>query len=232
VTEGRVVAVRKSTATRWRRLVTAGSRPLEVTGTHPIAVPGGWRPAGELQPGDRVRTPSGLVSLSAIDSRFGLIATFDLSVEPHENFIAAGVLVHNKRYASPEAGGVGDTRAVGSSEVAYSSSNGGFFGHLTCLSTPTSCGWAAGTTPFLDAQLASLRTKQGYVRSFVAGKPGQGKPDPGIETFVYVATPAKVGQTGNRGFAIDHTGLICFTTAGAPPPIVNRALDPDCTPLK
>lgn len=136
------------------------------------------------------------------------------------------------RPGSGEAGGVGDSRSVGSAEVAYSSSNGGFFGYISCLATPPSCGWDKGTTPFLDAQLGSLQTKQGYVRSFVAGAPGKGKPDPGITTFVYVATPAVVGQTGNRGFAIDHTGLICFTTDGTPPPIVNAALDPKCTPLK
>src|SRR5262245_15154725 len=63
-----------------------------------------------------------------------------------------------------DSGAAGDSRAIGSSEVAYSSSNGGYFGHLTCLSTPTSCGWPQGTTPFLDAQLGALSTKGGYVR--------------------------------------------------------------------
>jgi hypothetical protein len=131
-----------------------------------------------------------------------------------------------------EAGGLGDSRAVGSSEVAYSSSNDGYFGYLSCLGAPTSCGWQAGTAPFLDEQLASLRTKQGYARSFVAGARGKGKPDPGIETFVYVATPVNARERRYRGFAIDHTGLICFTTDGTPPPIENGALSPKCTPLK
>ena len=137
------------------------------------------------------------------------------------------------RIAANEAGGVGDSRAVGSSEVAYSSSNGGFFGQMSCLATPTSCGWAPGTTPFLDAQLGALTTKQGYARSFLPGNVGNGSPDTGIMTFVYAATPAAVAQTGNRGFAIDHTGLICFTTTGAVPGLVApAALDITCTPLK
>jgi prepilin-type N-terminal cleavage/methylation domain-containing protein len=136
------------------------------------------------------------------------------------------------RIAANEAGGVGDSRAVGSSEVAYSSSNGGFFGQISCLATPTSCNWAAGTTPFLDAQLGSLATKQGYVRSFLPGNAGNGSPDSGIMTFVYAATPAALAQTGNRGFAIDHTGLICFTTTGAVPALSGAALDQTCTPLK
>jgi prepilin-type N-terminal cleavage/methylation domain-containing protein len=138
------------------------------------------------------------------------------------------------RIAANEAGGIGDSRAVGSSEVAYSSSNGGFFGQISCLSSPTTgvCNWAAGTTPFLDAQLGSLTTKQGYVRSFTPGAAGNGSPDPGLATFVYFATPSGVAQTGNRGFGIDHTGLICFTTTGAPPPTSGVALDTTCTPLK
>jgi prepilin-type N-terminal cleavage/methylation domain-containing protein len=137
------------------------------------------------------------------------------------------------RIAANEAGGVGDSRSVGSSEVAYSSSNGGFFGQISCLAAPTSCNWAPGTTPFLDAQLGSLATKQGYVRSFLPGNLGNGSPDSGIMTFVYAATPAALAQTGNRGFAIDHSGLICFTTTGAVPPLTAPAgLDQTCTPLK
>lgn len=142
------------------------------------------------------------------------------------------------RIAANEAGGVGDSRSVGSAEVAYSSSNGGFFGTMACLSTPPLCAtgaWASGTTPFIDAQIGALTTKQGYVRSFSPGTAGNGSPDSGLATFVYFATPASVAQTGNRGFGIDHTGLICFTTTGAPPPTVaapSVALDTICTPLK
>jgi len=136
------------------------------------------------------------------------------------------------RIAANEAGGVGDSRSVGSAEVAYSSSNGGFFGQMSCLSRPTACNWAAGTTPFIDAQLGSLTTKQGYVRSFLGGSAGNGSPDSGIQTFVYFALPASVAQTGNRGFGIDHTGLICFTTDGTAPVTSGGGLDQACTPLK
>ena len=143
------------------------------------------------------------------------------------------------RIAANEAGAIGDSRATNSAEVAYSSSNGGFFGVLSCLSAPTNAGcgpWAAGTTPFIDSQLGSLVTKQGYNRSFTPGAAGNGLPDSGIQTFVYNATPSGVAQTGNRGFGIDHTGLICFTTNGVAPAVTvsggNTSLDPACTPLK
>jgi len=136
------------------------------------------------------------------------------------------------RIAANEAGAIGDSRATNSAEVAYSSSNGGLFGYLSCLSMPTNCNWAAGTTPFIDTQIGSLVTKQGYVRSFTGGPQGNGSPDSGISTFVYFATPSGVAQTGNRGFGIDHTGLICFTTTGAPPATSGVSLDTACTPLK
>ena len=137
------------------------------------------------------------------------------------------------RIAANEAGAIGDSRSVSSSEVAYSSSNGGVFGHLSCLSTPTGCGFATGTTGFIDLQIAAQTAKQGYARSFVAGAAAVGSPDTaGVSTFVYVATPVTTAQTGNRGFGVDHSGLVCFTTTGNIPTITNNALDPACTPLK
>jgi prepilin-type N-terminal cleavage/methylation domain-containing protein len=136
------------------------------------------------------------------------------------------------RIAANESGAIGDSRSVSSAEVAYSSSNGGAFGKLSCLANPPGCNFAAGTTAFVDAQIASLQTKQGYMRSFSEGAQGAGVPDSGIATFVYFATPVVVAQTGNRGFAVDHSGLICFTTNGTAPPTSGVALAATCTPLK
>jgi hypothetical protein len=131
-----------------------------------------------------------------------------------------------------EHGAIGDCRSVASAEEAYRSSNGGSFGTLSCLASPASCGFESGTTPFLDSNIAALNTKQGYARAFVAGSRGSGKPDPGISSFVYVATPSKVGGATNRAFAIDSSGRFCVTTDGTIPPIVNGLLAPDCQPLK
>jgi type IV pilus assembly protein PilA len=137
------------------------------------------------------------------------------------------------RIAANESGAIGDSRTVSSAEVAYSSSNGGAFGTLACLATPTACNFAPGTTSFVDSQIASLQTKQGYNRAFFPGAASVGVPDPGISTFVYAATPTVTAQTGNRGFAIDHSGLICFTVLGGLPATTSGpALDQACTPLK
>ena len=137
------------------------------------------------------------------------------------------------RIAANESGAIGDSRAVSSSEVAYSSSNGGVFGQITCLANPVGCTFATGTTAFIDSQIAALTAKQGYARSFAPGSTVAGSPDTaGVATFVYAATPVTLAQTGNRGFAVDHSGLLCFTTDGSIPATVATALAPTCTPLK
>src|SRR5213083_2640062 len=64
------------------------------------------------------------------------------------------------RIAANEAGAIGDSRTVSSAEVAYSSSNAGCFGALACLNVPTGCGFAAGTTQFIDSAIAALGVKQ------------------------------------------------------------------------
>jgi hypothetical protein len=122
---------------------------------------------------------------------------------------------------------------VSSSEVAYSSSNGGVFGKLSCLSVPTSCGFATGTTAFVDTQIAAMTPKQGYARTLDEGTTVAGTPDTdGLATFLYASTPVTLAQTGNRGFAVDHSGLVCFTVDGTIPPNANAALTPACTPLR
>jgi prepilin-type N-terminal cleavage/methylation domain-containing protein len=136
------------------------------------------------------------------------------------------------RIAANESAAVGDVRAVVSAQHSYAATNGSFYGQMSCLGTPTGCGFSPGTTPFIDAQIASLTSKQGYARSFTPGVAGNGSPDAGLLTFVYFATPAAMSQTGNRGFGGDNSGMICQTTTGAPPPTSGPALDSTCTPLK
>jgi len=136
------------------------------------------------------------------------------------------------RIAANEAAAVGDVRAVVSSEHAYAASNGSNYGQISCLATPPGCGWSPQTTPFLDAQLGALSTKQGYVRSFLPGLAGTGSPDPGLLTFIYFATPAAFTSTGNRGFGGDNSGLICQTNTGLPPAVSGASLDFSCTALK
>jgi hypothetical protein len=74
---------------------------IEATANHPFysVSTRGWVEAGQLAPGDRVTKLDGgrlhearLVSATPFDR---VTDVFDLSVSPHHNFFAAGVLVHN-----------------------------------------------------------------------------------------------------------------------------------------
>jgi type IV pilus assembly protein PilA len=117
------------------------------------------------------------------------------------------------RVSANEAGAIGDTRTVISGEAAYQSANSGFYGALTCLSTPQSCipGYPAGSPTFLDASIAATGTvtKQGYARVFTAqANTSSGAPTGAVDTFCYQATPAVAGKTGVRSFGGDSSGVI------------------------
>lgn len=68
---------------------------LRVTDLHPIALENEWRRAGELKVGDLVRRAAGLARIVSIEKKRAATTVYDLSVEPHRNFFANGVLVHN-----------------------------------------------------------------------------------------------------------------------------------------
>ncbi|GEM_PF-3833823 len=70
---------------------------LGVTDTHPIAIETGvYRHAGELSVGDRIALATGQSVISAIETRTGPQEVVDLTVIPHQNFIANRVVTHNK----------------------------------------------------------------------------------------------------------------------------------------
>jgi len=139
------------------------------------------------------------------------------------------------RMQGGEAPAIGDARSVLSAEEVYASSNGGFYDELGCLAAPASCipGYPTNGPPFLDLDLASLRTRSGYVRRFHPGpKPSAeeiatAKASPSsLRGFAYVLVPTKSGETGVRAFCIDHTGVICYTPDGAMPDITDGRCPP------
>ncbi len=92
----RVVAAARHRVNRRLRLTLSGGVALEVTGTHPIACESGWRRAREIDVGDSVRTRNGWLSVTEITRLRGAITVHDLTVEPHHDFYAQSILVHNK----------------------------------------------------------------------------------------------------------------------------------------
>ena len=137
------------------------------------------------------------------------------------------------RISANEAAAEGDSRTVSSAQVAYASSNRGAYGTtLYCLGSPTTCGFPSTVTQFLDPQVGTqgVVTKQGYNRTYFAGAVATGTPDPGVSTFAYASNPTTPGNTGTRYFAIDHTGMICFSITGAVG-ATTSGLPAGCTPI-
>lgn len=128
------------------------------------------------------------------------------------------------RVAANEAAAIGDLRTVISAEMAYAQASGGVYGTLECLRSPKRCLPAYQGPSFLSPELTKSQ-KSGYSRTF------QLPPDQG--SFVYVVVPMVPGQTGVRGFCGDAKGIICFTSSGRAPDVVNGECDlAACTALQ
>ena len=100
--ESRVTGVKKSLALGYLEIERDSlDQPLCVTAWHPVKTPNGWTRAGSLSKGGRIQTKSGQQSIENIRLVPKICNVYDLSVEPHRNFIANGVVVHNKSIAAP-----------------------------------------------------------------------------------------------------------------------------------
>jgi type IV pilus assembly protein PilA len=136
------------------------------------------------------------------------------------------------RVSANESVAIGDTRTVISAQAAYQSVSGGSYGTLECLGRPSGCLPNYTGPTFLDPELASGRPKNGYQRTLNPGLPTDAASG-GLSSYAYVAVPVTANQTGVRAFCGDHTGMICFTTDGTPPRVMDGACDlSSCTPLQ
>ena len=127
--------------------------------------------------------------------------------------IIAAIAIPNllrSRMAANEASAVGSIRTINTSEVTYSSTypNVGFSATLGALGGPNPCTASAATACLLDTVLAA-GNKSGYV--FVVGG-AAGTP---VVTYTVNGDPVTRGQTGQRSFFSDQSGVIRFNPAAA-----------------
>ena len=127
--------------------------------------------------------------------------------------IIAAIAIPNllrSRIAANETSAVGSLRTMNTSEITYQSTypNIGFTCTLLQLGPP-----AAGAQPtstaagLIDANLAA-GVKSGYTFATVPGSCGTaGTLD---VTYIYGAAPSSPGQTGQRYFCSDQSGVIKF----------------------
>ena len=86
------------------RVTSDGGRAITATGNHPFLTSQGYRQLDDLGPGCEVALQWGAEDIywdriAAIEPA-GEQATFDLTVEPHHNFVADGFVVHNSHAAA------------------------------------------------------------------------------------------------------------------------------------
>jgi prepilin-type N-terminal cleavage/methylation domain-containing protein len=115
------------------------------------------------------------------------------------------------RVSANEAQAIGDTRTVISSEAAYHSAAGGWYGTLPCLVAPGVGGcipsYPSSAPNFIDSEIATQTPKGGYLRLF-----SNPPPDPlGLQCYLYATDPVAQGQSGVRHFGGDCSARICFS---------------------
>ena len=137
------------------------------------------------------------------------------------------------RVSANEASAIGDTRTVISAEAAYHSASSGYYGTITCLSTPSACLPSYNGPSFIDGVIGAPGTvqKQGYSRSWTQ-TPDPGGPPGSIESYCYQSQPIQPGKTGVRGFGGDSSGSVVESNAGAACCTSTGTISPSCAAIK
>ena len=132
--------------------------------------------------------------------------------------IIAAIAIPNllrSRIAANESSAVGSVRSINPAEVTYSTTypNVGFSATLGALGGATPCTATSANSCLIDNTLATATSaatsKSGYFLTYA--------PTVGTPTVVYTINndPAVAGQSGQRGFFSDQSGVIRFNAAGA-----------------
>jgi type IV pilus assembly protein PilA len=131
--------------------------------------------------------------------------------------IIAAIAIPNllrSRMAANEASAVGSLRTINSAEVVYSTTypTTGFAALASLGGSAAACATATGATStaacLIDNVLASAAVKSGYAFAAVAGA---GTP---AVTYTATALPSVVGQSGQRAFCSDQSGVVRYNAGG------------------
>ena len=147
--------------------------------------------------------------------------------------IIAAIAIPNllsARMAANESSAVGSIRTINTSAVTYSATWGVQFpASLAAMGGAPGgvavCGADLLMDPVLAGATAAATAKSGYFFTYVGATatPAVGGCS-GFQTYTVVGQPATVGQTGQRGFYSDQSGVIRYTTDGSAPTIASPPL--------
>ena len=138
--------------------------------------------------------------------------------------IIAAIAIPNllrSRMAANEASAVGSLRTINTAEVTFSTTYPSIgFGALTALGGAAPCTTATSVAACLiDSTLSTTQVKSGY--NFAIGNLTGA---PVVVTYSSTAVPTVVGQSGQRGFFSDQSGVIRYDPTGAAPTASSPAL--------
>jgi len=129
--------------------------------------------------------------------------------------IIAAIAIPNlmrAKMAANESSAVGSIRTITTAEVSYSTTYGTGYAPLANLGGAAPCTASAATACLID-QLLAAGTKSGYNISTPVPAAVGTLVAPNV-SFVAVAVPVSVGQSGQRSFCTDESGVIRFNPAG------------------
>jgi type IV pilus assembly protein PilA len=136
------------------------------------------------------------------------------------------------RIAANEASAVATLRTLTSAFISYATAYAnGFPPDLNALQNPPGlsqpdcahAGLVDNTLAGLNGGTTTTFTKSGYIFTYTGANPiptapaGEGCTGPGFGTSNTTAIPVGIGGTGQRGFLIDQTGILHYTTDGSVP---------------
>jgi prepilin-type N-terminal cleavage/methylation domain-containing protein len=138
--------------------------------------------------------------------------------------IIAAIAIPNllrSRMAANEASAVGSVRTINTAEVTFSTTYPAIgFANLSALggSAATCTGAATSTAACLIDSTLAAGTKSGY--TFAATAAGTA---PSVQ-YTATGVPVVIGQSGQRGFFSDQSGVIRYTSDGTAPTNASPAL--------
>jgi len=140
--------------------------------------------------------------------------------------IIAAIAIPNllrSRMAANEASAVGSLRTINTAEVTYSTTypNIGFSTDLNSLGGAAPCTTAkAAAACLIDDVLSITQVKSGYKFTAVGANGG----GPINVTYTATAVPSVLGQSGQRAFFTDQSGVIRYDASGAAATAASPAL--------
>src|SRR5580658_5458683 len=131
--------------------------------------------------------------------------------------------------AANEASAVGSVRTINTGAITYSSTYGAGYppalANIGGTGTSSTCAGSLFVDNSLATAVSAATAKSGYYFTYTAGGTAVTVGScTGNPSYTLLATPSVQGQTGQRLFYSDQTGVIRFTSDGTTPSVSSPAL--------